>query len=206
MTEPTPAFEQQRIDAILAAIPPDADRILDVGCCRHGRASRAWGNLHAALHQARPSATIVGIDSDNAAVTEMQAPGYDIRHIDAMNMEWAKPFDVIIAGELIEHLVNVGRFIHQAALNLAGGGRLLVTTPNPDGYRYFLRAGSDNWTSDSHTCWIDPQQLDTLASHSGLELVATKWLCRDTPTSRILQRLGKERVAANTYLGVLEWE
>jgi 2-polyprenyl-3-methyl-5-hydroxy-6-metoxy-1,4-benzoquinol methylase len=204
MTLALTTYERRRIDALCRAVPSHADRILDVGCCRHGRANRAWGNLHAELHRRYPDAEIIGIDSDREAVSRMQTPGYDVRNGDAMQMLWPEGFDAVVAGDLIEHLPNPGGFLSQAADALRESGRLVVSTPNPAGYRYALRAAADNYTSSDHTCWIDPQQLDTLGQRFGLRLGNVEWVRRDTPSARLLAGLGFDRLAANGYVGVLE--
>lgn len=204
MTLALTKYERRRMERIVDAVPDDADRILDVGCARHSRANRAWGNLHAELHRRYLDAEIIGIDNDEKAVNCMDNPGYDVRKVDAMSMEWREPFDAIVAGDLIEHLANLGRFLHHAALALRPGGRIIVSTPNPAGYRYVLRAAAGNWTSPGHTCWIDPQQMGNLAEHAGLEVSDWHWVARDTLGARALQALGRDRLAANGYVAVME--
>jgi SAM-dependent methyltransferase len=53
-------------------------------------------------------------------------------------------FDAIVAGEFIEHLseADVGRTLQEFARVLRPGGKLLMTTPNPDYWRFRLTGRS----------------------------------------------------------------
>lgn len=52
------------------------------------------------------------------------------------NFSLNKKFDIIIAGEIIEHLDNPQKFIKNCAKHLKKGGRLILTTPNATGLQY----------------------------------------------------------------------
>jgi len=49
-----------------------------------------------------------------------------------------KKFDVIIAGELIEHLENTGIFLENVKRHLKKEGVFFLTTPNPTSFRFFF--------------------------------------------------------------------
>jgi len=48
----------------------------------------------------------------------------------AENFDFNIKFDVIFAGDLIEHLSNPGLFLESCTRNLKSNGRLIITTPN----------------------------------------------------------------------------
>lgn len=48
----------------------------------------------------------------------------------AENFDFGKKFDAIFAGDLIEHLSNLGLFLDSCKRNLKDDGRLIITTPN----------------------------------------------------------------------------
>ncbi|MCK4386490.1 MAG: class I SAM-dependent methyltransferase [Candidatus Pacebacteria bacterium] len=48
----------------------------------------------------------------------------------AENFDFDNKFDVIFAGDLIEHLSNLGQFLDSCKRNLKDDGRLIITTPN----------------------------------------------------------------------------
>lgn len=49
-------------------------------------------------------------------------------------------FDVIIAGELIEHIANTEVFLNNVKRHLKEGGLFFLTTPNPTSFRFFFYA------------------------------------------------------------------
>jgi SAM-dependent methyltransferase len=199
--------ERTRFQAILDALPAEVDRLLDVGVVRHEQGRRGYGNLHAQLHMAYPEAEIVGIDTDAAGVKRMRSPGYDVREKNAETMRFDRPFDVIVAGEVIEHLANPGAFVDSAAAHLQPGGSIVMTTPNPDAMRYFRKAVTGNWTSPDHTCWISPQHLEHLADLSDWDWsVTVEYLAPPKGLSKWLYDHNRKRIGATSYLATLQME
>lgn len=99
-----------RFDAIINRIPDHAERILDVGCARHGETKRQSGNLHEELHR-KTEVEIVGIDILEEEIEKMRKEGYDVHVGDAENIQFDELFDVVVAGEVIEHLNNPGKIL-----------------------------------------------------------------------------------------------
>jgi len=75
-------------------------------------------------------------------------------------------FDVVVAGDLIEHLANFDGFFRNCRRLLKDGGRLVVTSGNPFYADTFLCAAHKKLyvVNPEHTCWICPQTLVQLAS------------------------------------------
>lgn len=73
---------------------------------------------------------LIGIECNPEQVAALTELGYDIREGDAENFEVKEEIDVVVAGELIEHLSNPGKFLDCAYRQLEPGGRLVLTTPN----------------------------------------------------------------------------
>lgn len=92
--------------------------------------------LHA--HLARAASSLVGIDLDEAGVQAARDAGFeahvaDCRDPEALAALALEPADLVIAGEVIEHLDDPGAFLDGLHALLAPTGRLVVTTPNASG-------------------------------------------------------------------------
>lgn len=197
--------EEIRFDAVVDRIPDDADRILDVGCARHGEAKRQSGNLHAYLH-AETDAEIVGIDVLEDEIEKMRSEGYDVHVGDAEKIQFDDPFDVVVAGEVIEHLANPGRFVTSAVDAAATDGKVVLTTPNPDGFAYFRKALFGQSNNPTHTCWIDPTNLQTLVDvvDVDIRILDLTYLPPIGGISMVLWRFGFDRAASPGYVAELE--
>jgi len=150
-------------------------RVLDIGCVDQVGVGFALGPLHRALSAA--AATCTGLDINRDGVEELQQLGYDVRYADATSPtfieEFDSRFDVIVAGEVIEHVLDLGQFFGNMRSCLAPGGRLFVTTPNPFSIGLalpnILGRGSDNV---DHTVYHWPSGLAEIADRSQLRLVS----------------------------------
>jgi SAM-dependent methyltransferase len=98
------------------------------------RTNPLW--LHGRLAEA--AATLVGLDVDLEAVERARATGFEAHVADAADRDSLRallahgldPAEVVIAGEVIEHLERPGEFLDAAHDLVAPRGRLVVTTPN----------------------------------------------------------------------------
>ena len=122
-------------------------RVLHVGCVDYVRTgdwrrvldSDSW--LHGKIR--RVAAEAVGIDIAKDAVAELRDHFgmRDIHYGDAEDLGalHVGTFDVIVAGEVIEHLRSPGRFLESAFPLLRPHGSLLVTTTNAFCARKFIQ-------------------------------------------------------------------
>jgi 2-polyprenyl-3-methyl-5-hydroxy-6-metoxy-1,4-benzoquinol methylase len=85
------------------------------------------------------------VDLDAETVGQLRSAGVftNIRVGDAENLDactqGVEPFDLVVAGDIIEHLSNPGKMLDGARRLLKPGGALLVSTPNAFGLMGFLR-------------------------------------------------------------------
>jgi SAM-dependent methyltransferase len=89
--------------------------------------------LHARL--AEVSDELVGLDVDDAGVAQAQDAGYEAHVVDvqdraALEQLALEPADLVVAGEIVEHLESPGAFLRAVSVLLKPDGRLVVTTPN----------------------------------------------------------------------------
>ena len=101
-------------------------RVLEVGC--------GMGYLTYAFHRAGFDA--LGVDVSSEAVRSATAVfGNHFRAGDALDADvTGDGYDVVVATELIEHLVDPAAFVRAMLDKLRPGGRLIITTPNRDLY------------------------------------------------------------------------
>ena len=193
-----------RYDAILQRIPDDADDILDIGCARHNAEKREAANLHDSLTR-NTDCQITGIDVLEEEVGKMREEGYNVQVGDAETFEAETEFDVVVAGEVIEHLKNIGTFIRNVERNLTPGGTLILTTPNPDGFAYFRKALFGQSNNPTHTCWVDPKNLEQLVSITETRLRLEDWtyLPPVGGVSTVLWKTGFERAGSPGYVAEL---
>lgn len=102
-------------------------RLLDVGVVDHFTDSGQ--QLHRRL--ARVAAESLGIDVLRDGIEALRRDGFDARVCDITRDSVEGQFDVIVAGEVIEHLGSPEAVFRLGQRNLVRGGCLVLTTPNP---------------------------------------------------------------------------
>lgn len=145
--------------------------VLDVGCVQHNPEnyqSRFW--MHRALTAV--SRSVQGLDIYEEGVEYLRKKGYKVFSGDAQDFSLEQDFDVIVAGDLIEHLENPGGFLASCREHLRPGGVLLISTPNPWYWRNVAKAALFARVSNNpeHTFWICPITLQQLAARHSLEV------------------------------------
>jgi SAM-dependent methyltransferase len=130
--------------------------------------------LHAGV--ARAARTAVGIDSDPEGVELARQFGYeayaadceDRRELAELGLE---PADVVVAGEIIEHLDQPGRFLEAVKVLLHDQGTLLITTPNACSMTNFVSGlMRRELVNPDHVGWYSWHTLRTLLGRHGWEL------------------------------------
>jgi 2-polyprenyl-3-methyl-5-hydroxy-6-metoxy-1,4-benzoquinol methylase len=152
-------------------------RVLDVGCCNHGNLSKweAGQFLHAEI--AKTAGDLHGLDNDIEALEKLKERGFKVHEGNAEKLEAAAlgQFDVVVAGEIIEHLSNPGLFMDGAYSLLNPGGVLVATVPNAWSFTRLkqLYKGLDDvqWTHSQHTAWYSKATIAALFRRHGFEPV-----------------------------------
>ncbi|MEL7209073.1 MAG: class I SAM-dependent methyltransferase [Actinomycetota bacterium] len=148
---------------------------VDAGFQEMQEATGTW--LHAHLDEG--AAELVGIDIDEAGVEAAVAAGYaghvaDCRDPEAVAALDLEPADVVIAGEIIEHLDDPGSFLSLLHELVRPGGELVLTTPNASGLvnGFAAMAGAEVNHPD-HVVLFSWRTLTNLASRHGWAHVET---------------------------------
>ncbi len=118
----------------------------------------------------------VGVDRSLAIIDEYRRSGIftnivagDVERLD--EVEIARKFEVIIAGDIIEHLSNPGRMLDGIRRFCDEQTRLVITTPNAFGAPNFLRHSLGTFREgDEHVLCFNAQNLATLLDRHGYSL------------------------------------
>lgn len=151
-------------------------KVLDLGCVQHDpRFSRSKKWLHKAVRSV--ASEIRGLDLDQEGVKALKEMGYDRISVgDAQDFELGETFDVIVAGDLIEHLHNVGGFMKSCVRHMTSKSELLICTPNPWHWHKWVRAFyRQPPVNEEHTFWMCPDTLKQVAERFGLSISSIEY-------------------------------
>jgi len=134
----TDPFTLERYRQFFRHFPKQVKTVLDVGC-NTGRGGKI-------LKQLNPHLNLVGLDCVNSRLAKIPKEIYSSTicsystNIDAVDSS----FDVVVSGEFIEHIYpdEVLKTLQELYRIIKPGGRLLITTPNPNYLRLKLTGGS----------------------------------------------------------------
>lgn len=148
-------------------------RVLNVGASG-GIESYLPGNRSAWLHQrlAGVAAEVIGIDVDAESVAFAASHGVELLVDDCETCRFERPFDLVVMSDVIEHVDAPLRAVGNLARQLAPGGRLLITTPNPTHYGLVLRAwlGRPTAVYYDHVGMFLPEHFQAICNRLGLRL------------------------------------
>jgi 2-polyprenyl-3-methyl-5-hydroxy-6-metoxy-1,4-benzoquinol methylase len=152
-------------------------RVLDLGCASaFGRPDWMHAQISAMASECQ------GVDLDPGAVERVNAAGYSVLQGDVENLDLGCTFDVVFAGELIEHLERFPDFFDSVRRHLVPGGKLVLTTPNPFALSCFVyRLSKDVWVNSDHTSWFCEHTLPTMAARNGFEVEKISYIGHPTP-------------------------
>lgn len=169
----------QRVDFLLDSAR--GRRVLHLGCTNAPyteRSLREGSLLHLRLQEV--AAELHGTDIDAGGLGLLARLGVPNLHegdIEALAPELAaRRFDVVIAGEIIEHLANPGRFLAAIARILPSSGRVVVTTINAycafrmAQYAFRGRGGRVEPVHPDHVAYYSMTTLCRLVQRGGFEV------------------------------------
>lgn len=111
----------ERIELFRRYVGGPGRKVLDLGC-RDGALTRAYAEGN----------ELVGVDADREALEEAGKLGIETHwaDLDAPLPFPDESFDVVVAGELLEHLRDPARLVDEAKRVLRPGGTLVASVPN----------------------------------------------------------------------------
>ena len=178
--------------------------VLDAGCAELLGTISAETKMDWWIHKKlkKVAKQVVGVDINQREVEALGAKGYNIILGDVEQVDIGRDFDVIVAGELIEHLSNPGMFLDNMKRHLREDGVLILTTPNRfDFYTFMVALVTGKLPSydkpiASHVHYYDVYSLKDLANRHGYEVVDLYYYYEAFPTLKskvVLQPIIKAR-------------
>lgn len=174
MTTPTDYYSNPRPDLHPYILADNPSRVLDVGC--------ADGELGAALKK-KGVDYVFGVEIDRACYTKARGR-LDQLMTGSIENAWFRAdwecggkFDVIVFGDVLEHLREPWSVLKGVRQWLSPGGRVVVSMPNAGFVDDALKLLSQSWRlSDSgikdrtHLRWFCRDDLRRLVSEAGYEV------------------------------------
>ena len=157
--------------------------VLDLGCLKHSieqkeREGKEW--VHGVIKE--HAKFVLGVDIEKKGIGELKKRGYNVIYgkVDEISFDIGKKFDVVFAGELIEHLDNLGIFLKNVKKHLKNGGLLGITTCNPYFFLRFVEIilRDEIYCNPDHTLWLEPRTISQLFRKNKWEIKDIFWIRR----------------------------
>lgn len=173
-------YYQSKHDAILELCR--GKRVLHLGCVGNNdydtehKVSASPSTLHVKL---TAIAQVTGVDISREAVEEYRRTGIcdnilvgDVEKLDELQL--APEFDLIVVGDLIEHLSNPGLMLDGLRAICRKDTRIILTTPHAFGLAPFLRHLQGTFVEGrQHVMTFNKQNLRNLVERHGFEVETT---------------------------------
>ena len=187
-----------RIDFIVEAVVDR--RVLDCGVVGEtcdvadARVEKIVSSLH--FRVAATAREAVGIDHAADVVRELQERhphlslrACDIEAVEEAVAEWA-PFELVLFGDLAEHLSNPGRALDAVRAVLVPGGELILTTPNAFGLPNYVRFVTGRFREGGdHVASYNKYTLRNLLERHGFVVERVLTALDRPPQSRLRREL-----------------
>ncbi len=149
-------------------------KVVDIGCVDHEASKiteERW--LHGKILAV--ASECLGIDNDAPGIEAMLKRGFNVQLADITGdlsgVQEHGPFDVLVAGEVIEHLGSPESLLVAARQLLVPDGKLIITTPNPFApWRAFAGMRRQVWENVDHVTLLFPSGMVELAERCGMRV------------------------------------
>ncbi len=150
----------------------EGKRVLDCGCV-----GSAESGVHTPkfLHKklVESSKSVLGIDIAEEGLKKLKEQGYNVMQGNIENICINQTFDVAVAGDIIEHVSNMGLFLDNVKRHMNADGVLIVHTPNPFGITRFYHMLIKKYVevNPDHVCYYDLMTIKQALKRHGYEVV-----------------------------------
>jgi len=144
--------------------------VLDIGSVGQTDKYNLWVFLK------KEAGQLVGLDtepSDNPDIIQGNMETYNFH----------KQFDVILAGDVLEHVDNQGLFLDNIRKHLKKDGYFILTTPNAKWFNVLLRP------NPTHTLWHDKYTLFHILNKYGFKVIFFRYYYGNKPHYNFFKKL-----------------
>ncbi len=168
---------------LIAALIDKDSVVLDVGFWGQGTSIKDPSWPHRFLMA--QTKKVYGIDIDYDESSLPQDPSF-YKKGNAEEFDFGMQFNVIFAGDLIEHLSNPGSFLVSCKKNLTPNGRLILTTPNCFNLFNLTEKISkyEPTVNKDHTMYFNSRTLKKLLEKNGFSVTDISYVYTLNPTFR----------------------
>lgn len=178
---------RNRKDVILPYI--EGKRVLDCG----GAQGTCFDKVHAKgewFHDQvkKKAAYVLGVDILDSQVKYLVSKGYNFKCLDVERMEFNEEFDIVLGGDIIEHLSAPGLFLDCAYRALKPSGLLILSTPNIYSLTLLLRYlfKKNEGSLCEHVSGFTPTLIEQFLDRHKFEIVETA-LCKRASKSKLTE-------------------
>ena len=196
-----------RIEYLLRLV--SGRKVLHIGCCDHIEliekkiASRTW--LHGLFLE--KAFECWGIDINAEGVEYVKSLG--IKNVYCCDVTKTIPhsvlenqFDVVVLGEMVEHLDAPVDFLNALRRNLSGSYELVVTVPNAFFLENFINVlGRFERINSDHRAWYTTYTISKILSQAGYYVTDVRHVFRGEPSGY----MGFDETAEELYRGHPEY-
>jgi len=147
---------------------------LDLGCAQHrmmGKEVKEENWLHYRIKKV--CKTLIGIDYLEDEVDRLNKLGYNVIKGNVVYIHTIKlpkyKYDVVVCGELLEHLSNPGLFLDNIKKIMSKKTLLIITTPNVYSRQriklMLTKKYEKDWLNKEHKAWYSYETLKQLLIH-----------------------------------------
>lgn len=154
---------------------PSKYKILDVGCCDMPatQINNDKSLLHNVLRNSvKTKKNLLGIDNNFSKIKLMKSLDYNCLYDDITKTKIKTKFDLIIVGELIEHIQSLDLLMKNLKKLLNKNGKIYMSSPNPNGIMsvigYWLILNERG--GEGHVLWQSPKTMRHLCHTNDLYL------------------------------------
>ena len=152
--------------------------VLHLGCSsgRYIEARLKRGSLlHERIHDVARRLSGIDLDAESLVVMKEKL-GYNnlyegnVENLEELELD--EKFDIVLAGDLLEHITKPGSMLEGIKGLLDNNGKVIISTNNAFGLNYQIRRWTGNFKEHfEHVCFFSPETLLHLFNRHGYKVI-----------------------------------